>query len=282
MTTPFAGAGFPRRVFAGDSPDPTILRDGVEFYVTFASFDYYPGLVIWHSRDLFNWSRLGPALTTNVGPVWAPELVKHRDRYFIYFAVAGARATNYVIWSDDIRGSWSQPMDLHIHGIDPGHVVDADGQRYLFLSGGRRVALDDSGLSVRGVPEQVYEGWPYPSDWEVETFALEAPKLFRRGDFYYLLSAQGGTAGPPTSHMVVAARATALTGPWMHSPHNPIVRTWSADDRWWSKGHGSVVEDIDGQWWMLYHAYENGFRTLGRQTLIQPVEWTADGWFRCI
>jgi xylan 1,4-beta-xylosidase len=76
------------------------------------------------------------------------------------------------------------------------------------------------------------------------------------------------------------ARSRSIHGPWEHCPHNPIVRTRDAAEPWWSRGHASLVEGPAGDWWMVYHAYENGFRTLGRQTLLEPVEWTADGWFR--
>ena len=108
-------------ILAGDHPDPSILKDGADYYMTFSSFDAYPGLVIWHSTDLVNWRPLGPALFTNVGAVWAPDLVKHRGRYYIYFPGVGKYRSNYVIWADDIRGPWSEPIDLKIGQIDPGH-----------------------------------------------------------------------------------------------------------------------------------------------------------------
>ena len=128
--------------------------------------------------------------------------------------------------------------------------------------------------------KKIYDGWKYPEDWIVEGFAQEGPKILRRGDYYYMVLAEGGTAGPPTGHMIVAARSNTIEGPWENSPHNPIVRTRSLDERWWSKGHGTLIEDRAGAWWMVYHAYENGYYTLGRQTLLEPVEWTKDGWFK--
>jgi beta-xylosidase len=267
-------------IFPGDHPDPTILKDGSDYYMTFSSFDAYPGLVIWRSRDLVNWQPIGPALFKNVGSVWAPDLAKHGDRYYIYFPGIGSYRSNYVIWADDIRGPWSDPIDLKIPRIDPGHAVGPDNRRYLFLSAGFVVSLADDGLSVVGEPKKVYDGWRYPDDWIVETFAQEGPKILRRGQDYHMVLAEGGTAGPPTGHMIVSARATSIHGPWENSPYNPIVRTRSADERWWSKGHGTLVEGPGGRWFLVYHAYENGFPTLGRQTLLEPVEWTADGWFR--
>ena len=140
--------------------------------------------------------------------------------------------------------------------------------------------LADDGLSVVGAPRKVYDGWKFPEDWVVEGFAQEGPKILERGDYYHMVLAEGGTAGPPTGHMIVSARSKSIEGPWENSPYNPIVRTQSAAERWWSKGHGTLVEAPDGRWFIVYHAYENGFYTLGRQTLLEPIEWTEDGWFR--
>ena len=106
-------------------------------------------------------------------------------------------------------------------------------------------------------------------------------KLLRRGDYFYMITAIGGTAGPPTGHMVIAARSKSINGPWEDCPHNPIVRTASGAEKWWSRGHATLVEGpTDGDWWMVYHRYENAYWSLGRQTLLDPIEWTDGGWFR--
>jgi xylan 1,4-beta-xylosidase len=267
-------------IMPGDHPDPSILKDGDDYYMTFSSFDAYPGLVVWHSRDLVNWEPIGPALFKNVGSVWAPDLVKHRGRYYIYFPGIGPYRSNYVVWADSIRGPWSEPIDLRTGRIDPGHAVGPDGKRYLFLSAGYVVPLADDGLSLVGPEKKIYDGWKYPQDWIVEGFAQEGPKILKRGEYYYMVLAEGGTAGPPTGHMIVSARSPSIDGPWENSPYNPIVRTRSGNEPWWSKGHGTLVEAPGGKWFIVYHAYEKGFYTLGRQTLLEPIEWTADGWFR--
>jgi len=268
-------------IVAGDHPDPTVLKDGDDYYMTFSSMFSYPGVILWHSRDLVNWAPIGPALTKPMGTVWAMDLVKHEGRYFIYLpATPGGRQGIFVIHADDIHGPWSDPVDLKVSGcIDPGHAVGEDGKRYLFFNGVRRIALTDDGLATVGALEQVYHPWRYPDDWVVEMFAPEGPKILRRGEWFYLIAAVGGTSGPPTSHMVTAARSRSIHGPWENCPRNPIVHTKSAEEPWWSRGHATVVEGPGGGWWMIYHGYENGFRTLGRQTLLEPVEWTADGWF---
>ncbi|QJR13260.1 family 43 glycosylhydrolase [Usitatibacter palustris] len=268
-------------VMSGDHPDPTILKDGRDYYMTFSTFDSYPGLVLWHSRDLVNWTPLTAALTKNIGSVWAPELCKHGSRYFLYIpARTESRRSSYVAWADRITGPWSDPIDLNLPDhIDPGHAVGEDGSRWLFLSNGDRVRLADDGLSCVGKPEHVYDPWRYPEDWVVEAFAPEGPKITRHGEYFYLITAIGGTAGPPTGHMVIAARSKSIHGPWEHHPKNPLVRTTRHDERWWSRGHATLVEGPDASWWSVYHGYENGYWTLGRQALLDPVEWTKDGWF---
>ncbi len=272
-------------IVSGDHPDPTILKDGGTYYMTFSSFYSYPGLVIWKSTDLVNWTPVAPALKTYLGVIWAVDLVKHDGRYFLYIPAdpTGKGWSIFVISADRIEGPWSEPIDLKISGcIDPGHVVGEDGKRYLFVNGVRRIRLTDDGLATDGPLEKAYEPWRYPDDWVVENFAPEGPKLLRHNGWFYLITAVGGTAGPATGHMVIAARSRSINGPWEHCPHNPLVRTRSTSEPWWSRGHASLVEGPGGDWWMVYHAYENGFRTLGRQTLMEPIEWTADGWFRAL
>ena len=283
-------------VLAGDHPDPSVLKDGDGYYLVNSSFHAYPGLVIWRSADLVNWTPIGPALHKVLGSVLAPDLVKHAGRYFIYFAVLNLALpfgsgpapygknvpmiTNYVVHADAVAGPWSDPVELQHPMIDPGHAVGEDGRRYLFFADGYRRRLADDGLSFQGGVEKVYGGWPIPPDWIVEGFSLEGPKVMRRGDWFYAFWAEGGTAGPPTSHMIVVARSRSINGPWENCPHNPIVHTGSAGEPWWSRGHGTPVEGPSGDWWLVYHGYENGFRTLGRQTLLEPMAWTQDGWPR--
>lgn len=268
---------YPQAILTGDYPDPTVLKDGEDYYMTHSPFYYQPGFLIWHSRDLMNWTPLGRAIAEWKGSAMAPDLQKVGDTYYIYYPAAG---TNWVITSKDIRGPWTKPIDLKIGGIDPGLVVTPKGERYLFTSAGQVTPLSEDGLSRAGQTQTVYEGWKYPSEWETECMCLESPKLNYRNGWYYMTSAEGGTAGPATSHMVVAARSRNVNGPWENSPYNPIVHTYSADEKWWSKGHGSLIEGPDGKWWIIYHAYQNGAYSLGRQTLIEPIEWTKDGWYQ--
>ncbi len=278
------GTTFLNPIVAGDRPDPSIIKDGRDYYMVFSTFEAYPGLLIWHSRDLVNWTPSNAALYKNIGSVWAPCLCKHDGRYFIY--VTTNRRTdgrsimaNWVIWSNDIRGPWSEPIDLDLSGnIDPEHAIGEDGTRWLFLSGGHRVRLAADGLSRTGAPEHVYDTWRYPDEWLVEGPALEGPKIVRHGGYFHLLWANGGTGGPATSHMVIGARSRSIDGPWEDHPRNPLVHTASSAEPWWSRGHATLIEGPAGDWWGVYHGYEKGYHTLGRQALLAPVRWSADGW----
>ena len=264
-------------VLGGDYPDPSVIRVGDDFYMTHSSFEYYPGLLVWHSKDLVNWEPISRALYDYVGSVWAPELVKHGDTYYIYLP---ANNTNYVVTAASPEGPWSKPIDLKVSHIDPGHVVGPDGTRYLHLSDGYIVQLADDGLSVVGEQRKIYDGWEFPAEWNAECFCLESPKMTVKDGYYYLTVAEGGTAGPATSHMVVSARSKNVDGPWEHSPYNPIVHTAHKSEQFWSRGHGTLVDDAEGNWFIMYHGYEKNYFTLGRQTLMEPIEWTDDGWFK--
>lgn len=264
-------------VFPGDYPDPSIVRDGEDFYMTNSSFTYYPGLRVWHSTDLVNWEPISFGITAEQDySIFAPEICKVGGKFYIYYPTSAG--VNYVVTADDPHGPWSDPVLLDAHGIDPGHVYAEDGKQYLYTNNGFCVELTDDGLAAAGEDSKLYDGWQFPQEWETEGFWLESPKLFQKDGWFYLVTAEGGTAGPPTSHMVVVARSRSALGPWENSPCNPLVHTYSADEEWWSKGHGTIFDDADGNWYVIYHSYRNGYHTLGRTTIIESVVWTEDGW----
>jgi len=275
-SSPRRAATYVNPVLRGDHPDAGAIRVGEDFFLTHSSLDYTPGLHIWQSRDLVNWNLAGAALGKYYGSVWAPYLCEHAGHYYIYFP---CDSQLHVVHAAAPLGPWSEPVALQVEAIDPAHIA-VDGRRYLHFNNGYMLELSDDGLAVKEPPRKVFQPWPIPSEWRIECECLEAPKLFQRGAYIYLTVAQGGTAGPATSHMVVSARSRSPAGPWEYSPFNPLVHTQSRNDRWLSMGHGRLVEAADRTWWMTLHSYEKGFRSLGRQTLLLPIEWTPDGWFR--
>lgn len=184
---------YPKALLLGDYPDPTILRDGEDYYMTHSPMVYKPGFLIWHSKDLVSWEPLIRVLPEYEGSAWAPDLVKHNGKYYLYFPTAD---TNWVTWADDIRGPWSQPIDLKVGGIDPGHIADAEGNRYLFVNTGEVIRLAPDGLSTIGEKVRVYDGWDYPEDWITEGKFLESPKMTYHNGYYYMTSAEGGHRRP--------------------------------------------------------------------------------------
>lgn len=269
------------RLFEGDNPDPSIVRYKDTYYMVHSSFIYTPGLVVYKSTDLVNWEPCSVALPEYAGDIWAPDICVHNDRFYIYFPTRDEKGkTNMVVWTDDPEGEWSKPVNLHVGGIDPEHVAGPDGKRYLLLSAGDLHPLSEDGCSIIGEPDIIYEGWNIPEDWDIESFSLEGLNVKKIGEYYYLLAAEGGTAGPPTGHMVVQARSKDIKGPWINDPSNPLLRTESPQEKWWSQGHGSIIDTPDGRLFLLFHAYEKGYLTLGRQTLFREVEMSEDGWIR--
>lgn len=265
---------FTNPILNGDYPDPSIVRHGDDYYLTYSCTNNMPALKVLHSKDLIHWKTLCAAVE-NTDCVAAPDIIFHEGLFYIYYP---AGSTNYVVTAKDPAGPWSKPVDLHIGQIDPGHVVGPDGTRYLYLSGGCAVRLSADGLHVEEDLGVLYEGWDFPAEYHTEGKFLESPKFFRRNDYYYMISAEGGTAGPSTAHMCVVARARHPLGPWENMPSNPLVHTWSREEQWWCKGHGTIFEASDAKWYVLYHAYEMGYLNHGRKVLLQRIEWTEDGW----
>jgi len=263
-------------IVAGDHPDPTVLKDGADYYMTGSSLQSCPGVVIRHSRDLVNWLPVAAALAQPLGTVGAMDLVKHEGRYFIYIPVLqDRRSAIYVIHAEDIRGPWSEPIDLRLDGcLDPSHVVGEDGRRHLFVNGARRIALADDGLATCGELQLAHKPGQPLRERSADPLTAEGPRLLRHGEFFYMISAFGA----PQSHVLAVARSRSVYGPWEDCPFLSLA--CGTDEPWRTSGHTSLVEGPGGDWWLACHGHESGYRTLGRQALLQPIEWTRDGWFR--
>lgn len=300
------GNGYFRNpVLVGPGADNTILRVGKDYYMLAGGG--WPDQLIWHSRDMVNWAPVTRALRKFNGHAWATDLSYYQGRYYIYTTQVdpergntgplnpsqrsllggplkdqGDQAwDNIVMWADHPAGPWSDPVHLGVYGLfDPGHVVDQQGNRYLYFNKGMMIRLAADGLSTVGDLKKVYDGWDYPQDWVLECKCLEAPKILFHDGFYYLVTAQGGTSGPTTAHMAIVARSKSVQGPWENSPYNPLVRTNDQDQKWWRQGHGTLIDDTSGKWWLMYTGYENGYALYGKESLLVPVEWTPDGWPR--
>ena len=303
------GNGYYRNpILVGTGSDNSVVRVGKDFYMI-AGGGAMPSELVWHSRDLVNWRPVTRAMHRWDGGNWASEITYYKGRYYIYTTPVDPRRDakpglslsqrsllgvplkdqsdkafkNVVMWADDPAGPWSDPIAIGVYGLfDPGHIADQQGTRYLYFNKGMMIRLAPDGLGTVGDLKIAYNGWEYPKDWAAECMCLEAPKLAFHNGYYYLSAAQGGTGGPSTAHMGVIARSRSVEGPWENSPYNPMVRTASRLEKWWRQGHGTLIDDAEGNWWFLYTGYEKDFTYYGKQGLLLPVEWTADGWPRVV
>ncbi len=286
------GNGFYRNpILAGNYGDPSVVKVGKDYYMAHSRGN---GMMLWHSRDLVNWAPVTRQTFEGLSKIWAVDLQVVNERFYLYMPVgvfeghpeSSPYMGNFVSTADKPEGPWSKPVridvipitDSYYTGIDPGFVCTPEGKKYLYTDHGFVMPLTEDGLKATAVPTLVYKGWLYPKDWIVQGFCLESPKLLLRDGWYYLTSAQGGTSGPSTSHMAVVARSKSPTGPWENSPHNPLIHTFSRAEKWWQQGHATLIEGPDGSWWAIYHGRQNGAMSIGRQTLMLPIEWTREGW----
>lgn len=271
----------------GFYPDPSICRVGEDYYLVNSSFEYFPGVPVFHSRDLVNWRQIGHALTRPEqlhlhrakcsDAIGAPTLRYHHGRFYM-ITCNGVTGRNFYVSTEDPAGEWSDPVIVDQRGIDPSLHFDEDGRVFLTTNGtgwnpvrGLYQCEIDIETGRQLTPTRLIwtgTGGSYP----------EAPHLFRRGGCYYLLVAEGGTS---ECHMVTIARSAGPYGPFESCPANPILSHRSLMNPIQATGHADFVEDHLGNWWAVFLGirYASGFfHNLGRETYLAPVDWTDDGW----
>lgn len=266
-----------KMLFPGNWADPALVKVGNIYYLTANNGRYAPSVLVFQSTDLKHWEPLSYASPFEIQAP-ATDITAVGERLYIY---GGGGMYPWVMFADPPYEVWTErlnmePMEPHL--IDAGHIMDDEGNRYLYMSRGKMVSLSEDGLKATSVPETTYEGWEVPEEIAVECICLESPKLFLKDGWYYMVSAIGGTAGPSTSHMAIVARAQNPVGPWENSPYNPLIWTRDESELWWSKGHATLIEGPDQHWYALYHGYRHSHRSWGRVPLISPVVWNDEGW----
>jgi xylan 1,4-beta-xylosidase len=274
-------------VIPGFYPDPSVCRAGNEFFLVASSFVYSPGVPIFRSSNLVDWTQIGNVLDrpsqldltatndwSSLG-IYAPTLRHHDGRFFMITTNVGSTgAKSFLVTSKDPAGSWSDPVPVPVPGIDPDLAWDRDGNCWVHFSGLGGIArcridsdtgafLDEPNLTWSGT------GLQYP----------EAPHLYEHEGMWYLLIAEGGTHA---GHCVSIARGPSPVGPWETAPSNPILTHRSTNSPIQNTGHADLVEFTDGSWWMVLLGVRPkgigpGFHTLGRETFLVPVRW-VDGW----
>ncbi|MFF4659111.1 glycoside hydrolase family 43 protein [Streptomyces sp. NPDC001381] len=270
-------------VIPGFHPDPSVCRVGEDYYLACSSFEYFPGVPVFHSRDLVHWTQIGNALdrpgqlrlpldTPSSGGIYAPTLRHHDGRFWLIVTNVSGDG-NLLFTATDPAGPWSDPVRLPgVHGIDPDLAWDDDGTCWCTTAGVGQVRIDPHTGETYGPPRRLWSGSPGAK-------APEAPHLYRIGDHWYLLIAEGGTE---RCHSVSIARGPTPTGPFEPCPANPILTHRGTDHPVQNTGHADLVQAPDDSWWMVLLGVRPGggtpgWHVLGRETFLVPVSW-ADGW----
>jgi xylan 1,4-beta-xylosidase len=278
-------------VIPGFHPDPSVVRVGDVFYLVTSSFEFFPGVPIFRSRDLVHWQQIGNVLTRDSqlplqkarpsGGIYAPTIRHHAGTFYMITTNVDGGG-NFYVTAKDPAGPWSEPIWIHgFGGIDPSLFFDDDGRVYVTGPGGgdgRPRGMYQAEIDVATgkllTPTRLLwdrTGSRYP----------EGPHLYKIRGRYYLMIAEGGTE---YGHMETIARADSPWGPWVPCPRNPILsnRLTEMDNSIQGTGHADLVEDASGNWWMVFLAFRpfGGWywHHLGRETNLAPVAWDAEGW----
>ncbi|MFG3338310.1 family 43 glycosylhydrolase [Glycomyces sp. NPDC048151] len=284
-----SGAEYP--IVSGFHPDPSICRVGEDYYLAHSSFEYFPGAPIFHSRDLVHWKQIGnildrrsqfvPGGGTASGGIYGPTLRHHDGRfYYVTTNVYDSRG-QLIVSADDPAGDWSDPVFVpEAVGIDPDLCWDEDGECYLTWKGtvfsgeGDGIFQGRLDLATGRFKEPPYLVWQ-----GIGLHAPEAPHLYRIGDRWYLMLAEGGTE---RGHSVTIARADRPEGPYEACPANPVFTHRSMYLPVQNTGHADLIETADGSWAAVYLGVRPGgftphFHVLGRETFLAGIDW-VDGW----
>lgn len=275
-------------VLPGFFPDPSIVRVGDDYYMVNSTFQFFPAIIISHSKDLVNWRQIGHGITNpeyldlsvieESWGVWAPDISYHEGTYYIFFTVIKRDPVtkkeiicNYSIKSQKPEGPYSRPALICRSGIDPSHFIDDDGTHYMVTNPVRITKMDSSCTKAEGEPIIIWEGTGLPH--------TEGPHILKKDGYYYLIVAEGGTS---YEHRVCVARSKNLYGPYEECPFNPVLMQTDRSSKIQKAGHGKLVQTQKGEWWMAYlcgRPLGDGFCVLGRETCLDRVRWTDDGWF---
>lgn len=294
---------FQNPILSGFYPDPSICRAGEDYYLVTSSFVYFPGLPIFHSRDLVHWEQIGHGISspdqldyknceTSLG-LWAPTIRYHEGTFYIIntFVSEGreARRDNYIITASDPAGPWSRARFIeNADGIDSSLFFDQDGRMWYagnYISkealyeghhGIYLCELDPESFQFKGRRRIIWDGKRSFGKW------MEAPHIYYQNGYYYLMTAEGGTF---TNHSVMMARCKTIDGVYEICPRNPVVthRHLSLEHEISVVGHGDLVETQNGEWWMVLlgiRPSQGAHFNLGRETFLLPIVWEKDGWIR--
>ncbi len=279
--------GYKNPIRRGFFPDPSIVRVGDDYYMVNSSFFYFPCIPISHSKDLINWEIIGHAITNpdwarlegldGGRGYWAPDISYYKGRFYIcatYRNNDGRRPVRMqmVTSSEKPEGPYDEPSFIDVDGIDPSIFNDDDGKRYMLLNRGASIfQLSDDGRRAVSETRLLYYG--------NSKRAPEGPHLLKKDGYYYLFQAEGGTG---VGHMITLSRSRSLFGVYEPCPYNPIMTYNEETDPYIHRcGHGKPFMTPEGKWYIVYlcgRFLDGKYTVLGRETCLDELEWTADGW----
>ncbi|MCB9099911.1 MAG: glycoside hydrolase family 43 protein [Anaerolineales bacterium] len=287
----------PNPIIPGFYPDPSICRVGHDYFLVASSFEYFPGVPLFHSRDLIYWRQIGHCLTrpsqlplvtfTPSGGIFAPT-IRYHNGVFYMVTTNVTDGGNFYVHTRDPFGEWSEPIWVDQSGIDPSLYFDDDGRVYLtstFIHEPLPEEIDPANPSW-GIQQSeidiatgLHLSRPRPIWFGTGGKYPEAPHLYKIGDTYYLMIAEGGTE---YNHRVTLARSASPWGPWEPCPHNPILSQGGLHSPFQGLGHADLVKAHDGSWWLVclgFRPYSYPpYYHLGRETFLAPVTWDDQGW----
>ena len=283
-------------ILRGFYPDPSICRVGEDYYLVNSSFAYFPGVPIFHSKDMAHWEQIGHVLdresqvplenVKHSNGIYAPTIRYYNETFYMITTNVSAGG-NFIVTAKSPNGPWSEPYYLgeQAQGIDPSLFFDEDGSCYYVgtrpnpdgvrYNGDWEIWLQQLNLNtmqLQGESKYLWKGALNSVIWP------EGPHLYKKDGYYYLMIAEGGT-GP--NHSVTIARSNRVDGPYENNPNNPILTHRHLGKKYpvTYVGHGDLVDDGHGKWYMVMLASRTfeGYTNIGRETFLAKVTW-EDGW----
>ena len=281
-------SGFNNPVIEGMAPDPSVCRVGDDYYLVTSTFEYFPGVPVYHSKDLIHWRLIGYALSRpsqlplvrlgRNGGIWAATIRYHAGTFYMVTTNKSEGHGNFFVSTKDPAGEWSEPVTLDQGGIDPSLLFDDDGKVYLTTGGspGCAARICQSEIDIK-TGKRLSEIKPLWSG--TGGSSPEGPHLYKLNGFYYLMIAEGGTE---YGHGETIARSRSPWGPFEVYDRNPILthRNFKASPIQ-GTGHVDLIQAHDESWWAVFLGFRPASRLahhLGRETFLAPVTWSNDGW----
>ena len=301
FSAPLPDGHFRNPILAGFYPDPSICRAGDDYYLINSTFAYFPGIPIFHSRDLVRWTQLGEVISRpsqlnydGLGVsrgVFAPAISHHDGLFYVVCTMVDAGG-NFIVTAKNPAGPWSDPTWYDFEGIDPSLFLDSDGRAWLINNGAperkplyeghRAIWIQEFDVATKkliGPRSVIVNGG---TDLARKPVWIEGPHLYQKDAWYYLCAAEGGTGD---NHSQVIFRSKAVTGPFVPWDKNPILTQRDLDgtvpQAVTTTGHADLVVGPDGNWWSVFlgcRPFDGKFYATGRETFLLPVKWTDDGW----